>query len=236
MEYWTLLAVLIAVDNARWMREKQTQLLKLNSELQTTQLNALKNQLRPHFLFNTLNTVSALMDEDVRAARTVLSRLGQVLRVTLDQQQRDKVTLESEVDHIANYLGIETVRFRDRLHVDYDIPTNCMSALVPSMVLQPLVENSIKHGTGPVSERVDIHVRAERRDGRLALEVADNGKGCADVNSAMEHGGIGLHNVRERLHLLYGDQASFQLASPGGRGFQVMLVFPFETMDNSPKA
>ena len=229
MEYWTLLAVLIAVHYAVQMREKQTQLLKLKNELQISQLNALKKQLQPHFLFNTLNTVSALMDEDIKGARTVLSRLGQMLRVTLDQEQRDRVPLENEVDHIANYLGIEAVRFRDRLHVDYDIPIDCMSALVPSMVLQPLVENSIKHGIGPVSERVDIHVRAQRRDGRLTLEVADNGKGCTDVNNAMEHGGIGLRNVRERLQLLYGDQASFHVASPGGQGFQVMLAFPFET-------
>ncbi|HEX2616724.1 MAG TPA: histidine kinase [Flavobacteriales bacterium] len=228
MEYWTLLVVLIAVDNARQMREKQTQLLKLKSELHVTQLNALKKQLQPHFLFNTLNTVSALMDEDVNGARKVLSRLGQLLRVTLDKERRDKVELSREIDHIGNYLGIESVRFRDRLNVTYAVPNDCERALVPSMVLQPLVENAIKHGPDATSDRVDITVSAERHNGTLTLRVADNGKGCRNVVGALETGGIGLRNVRDRLRLLYGDDAQFDLASPGGRGFQVTLAFPFE--------
>ena len=226
MEYWTLLAVLIAVDYARQTREKQTQLLKVRNELQISQLNALKKQLQPHFLFNTLNTVSALMDTDVHGARKVLSRLGQLLRASLDKDQRDIVPLEREVELIGNYLGIESVRFHDRLHVTYAIPHELNEAQVPSMVLQPLVENAIKHGPDATSDRVDINVRAEERDGTLALMVTDNGKGCSDVSTAMEHGGIGLRNVRDRLQLLYGDGATFSITSPGGKGFQVELSFP----------
>ncbi len=226
MEYWTLMAVLIAVDYARQTREKQTQLLKVRNELQISQLNALKKQLQPHFLFNTLNTVSALMDTDVNGARKVLSRLGHLLRVSLDKDQRDIVPLEREVELIGNYLGIESVRFQDRLHVTYNIPHELNEAQVPSMVLQPLVENAIKHGPDATSDRVDINVRAEERDGTLALLVTDNGKGCSDVSNAMEHGGIGLRNVRDRLQLLYGPQASFSISSPGGRGFHVELSIP----------
>ncbi len=228
MEYWILAAVLFAVDTARQARERQTQLLKLKNELQVSQLNALKKQLQPHFLFNTLNTVSALMDEDIASARTVLSRLGGLLRVTLDSTKRDKVRLDREIDHVANYLGIESVRFRDRLQVTYDIPAELGGAMVPSMVLQPLVENSIKHGPDATYEPVRISVQAVRRDERLELRVSDNGKGCSDVMGAMTNGGIGLRNVRDRLQLLYGDAAHYDISSPQGRGFNVTLSFPLE--------
>lgn len=229
MEYWVLLVVLMAADYANGIREKHTQLLKLKSELHISQLNALKKQLQPHFLFNTLNTVSALMDEDVNGARKVLSRLGGLLRVTLDKERSDKVRLAEEVDHIGNYLGIESVRFRDRLNVVYDVPAELYSALVPSMVLQPLVENSIKHGLDAHAGRVDITVRAERCNGSLVLCVTDNGRGCTDINAARTDGGIGLRNVRERLKLLYGEEGRMDLAPPPGPGFRVTLSFPYET-------
>ncbi len=228
MEYWILVVVLVAVDNAREMRERQTQLLRLKNELQVSQLNALKKQLQPHFLFNTLNTVSALMDEDISGARKVLSRLGGLLRVTLNNTQRDKVRLDRELDYIGNYLGIESVRYRDRLKVTYDIPGELSAAVVPSMVLQPLVENAIKHGPDATNDQVGITVTASRRDERLELMVSDNGKGCADVNTAMNNGGIGLRNVHDRMRLLYGDDAHFELSSPHGRGFNVTLSFPLE--------
>ena len=228
MEYWVLMGVLIGLENARLHRLEHEELLQLQSELQVTQLNALKKQLQPHFLFNTLNTVSALMDENIGDARTVLSRLGQLLRITLEKTQRDKVPLEREVDHVAHYLGIESVRFRDRLHVQYDIPPVLNELQVPSMVLQPLVENAIKHGLDASQHAVSISIRAELRDQRLALTVSDNGIGCRDVFQAMEHGGIGLRNVRERLRLLYGDRATFTVDSPPNGGFQVELLLPIE--------
>ena len=195
MEYWVLMGVLMALDNARMRRDEHEQLLRLRNELHISQLQALKKQLQPHFLFNTLNTVSALMDEHPADARKVLSRLGQLLRITLDKTQRDKVALEQELDYIRNYLDIESIRFRDRLHVTYDVPTELLSAAVPSMVLQPLVENSIKHGPNATNERVEIVVRGERRDGGLVLFVEDNGRGCNDVNEAMINAGMGSHNV-----------------------------------------
>ncbi|HMC98048.1 MAG TPA: histidine kinase [Flavobacteriales bacterium] len=228
MEYWVLMGVLIALDNARMRREEHEQLMRLRNELQVTQLNALKKQLRPHFLFNTLNTVSALMDDNVGDARKVLSRLGQLLRMTLDKTQRDKVTLEHELDYIGNYLDIEAIRFRDRLKVTYQIDDHLRVAEVPSMVLQPLVENAIKHGPDAMTDRVDITIRATNGNGRLELEVVDNGKGCDDVNKAMEHGGIGLRNVRERVRLLYDDQATFTIGSPEGRGFHAKLSLPLQ--------
>ncbi len=232
MEYWVLMGVLIALDNARMRREEHEQLLKLRNELQVSQLNALKKQLQPHFLFNTLNTVSALMDENINDARKVLSRLGQLLRVTLEKSQRDKVPLEREIDHVANYLGIEAMRFRDRLQVEYEVPAALGHAQVPSMVLQPLVENAIKHGPGGSDQIVAIVVKAERQGQRLRLEVSDNGRGCTDVTKVMANGGIGLRNVSERLRLLYGADATFRIASTPQEGFQVEMSFPLDFKEN----
>jgi two-component sensor histidine kinase len=228
MEYWTLVVVLVAVDNARQVREKHTQLLMLRNELHVSRLNALKNQLQPHFLFNTLNTVSALMDQDVDAAHKVLSRLGGLLRSTLNKERKNIVSLQDELDYIGNYLGIQSVRYRDRLHVEYDIPRDCTTAMVPGMMLQPLVENAVKHGIDRTSERVVITVSARMVHDSLTICVADNGKGCPDVAFAMANGGIGLCNVRDRLQLLYGEAARFEASSTHGKGFSITLSLPME--------
>ncbi|HRT54295.1 MAG TPA: histidine kinase, partial [Flavobacteriales bacterium] len=181
MEYVVLMGLLVALEDARLRRVDREQLLRLRNELHVSQLNALKKQLRPHFLFNTLNTVSALMDEHPADARKVLSRLGRLLRNTLDKTERDTVPLEHELDHIRDYLDIESIRFRDRLHVSWEVPTALLGIQVPSMVLQPLVENSIKHGPDATTDRVEITVRGERNGGHLTLRVEDNGKGCPDT-------------------------------------------------------
>lgn len=228
MEYGVLMGLLIALDNARLRRSEHEQLLRLRNELHVSQLDALKKQLRPHFLFNTLNTVSALMDAHPADARKVLSRLGRLLRTTLDRTERDKVPLEQELDHIRDYLDIESIRFRDRLRVTWDVPTALLGANVPSMVLQPLVENSIKHGPDATNDRVEITVRGERRGDRLTLRVEDNGKGCADTDRALANGGIGLRNVGERMRLLYGEGGSLTITSPGGRGFIAAVSIPLE--------
>ncbi|MBZ0207587.1 MAG: histidine kinase [Flavobacteriales bacterium] len=233
MEYWLLLVLLMYTETQRQVREERTRVLQLQNELQTTQLLALKKQLQPHFLYNTLNTVSALMDVDNKSARTVLSRLGELLRTTLDEERRERVTLIHEVDHVGNYLGIETIRFKDRLQVRYDIPSECQSALVPGMVLQPLVENSIKHGLDATSDEVRIDIVARRDQGNILLTVSDNGKGCADVSFALSNGGIGLRNVRQRLTLLHGNKGKFEAVSEEGGGFRVSLGFPYEVADRS---
>lgn len=228
MEYGLLLIILMYMETHRQVGQERTRVLQLQNELQTTQLLSLKKQLQPHFLYNTLNTVSALMDEDTKSARIVLSKLGQLLRITLDEERKERVTLIHEIDHVGNYLGIEAIRFKDRLQVRYDIPSDCQNALVPSMVLQPLVENSIKHGLDAVSAEVRITIDAQRKGDDLVLTVSDNGRGCTDVSKALAKGGIGLRNVRERLSLLHGHGGRFQVASEPGNGFRVMISIPFE--------
>lgn len=233
MEYWFLLVLLMYMQTYHEVREERTRVLQLQNELQTTQLLALKKQLQPHFLFNTLNTVSALVDVDPHSARIVVSRLGELLRTTLDEERHEEVPLIHEVDHVGNYLGIEAIRFKDRLQVLYDIPSECQNALVPGMVLQPLVENSIKHGLDATSDKVRITIEARREQDRLLLHVRDNGKGCADVRRALSGGGIGLRNVRDRLSLLHGPEGSFQVTSTHSEGFHVAISIPFETKTTS---
>lgn len=234
MEYGLLLVLLMYMETHRQVGQERTRVLQLQNELQTTQLLSLKKQLQPHFLYNTLNTVSALMDEDTKSARIVLSKLGQLLRITLDEERKERVTLIHEVDHVGNYLGIEAIRFKDRLQVRYDIPSDCQDALVPSMVLQPLVENSIKHGLDTVNAEVRIMIDAQRKGNDLVLTISDNGRGCSDVSKALARGGIGLRNVRERLSLLHGPESRFQVASDPGNGFHVMISLPFQTKERIP--
>lgn len=226
MEYWLLLVLLRYVETHRQVRAERTRILQLQNELQTSRLLALKKQLQPHFLFNTLNTVSALMDVDAKSARTVLSRLGQLLRSALDEERRETIPLISEVDHTSYYLGIETIRFKDRLNVYYDIPSDCQQVQVPGMILQPLVENSIKHGLDTTSDAVSIHISAQRENGSVKIQVSDDGKGCTDVELLANRGGIGLRNVRERLGLLYGDSGRMKLESGPGKGFRTTLWIP----------
>lgn len=231
LEYWVVLLILLYMETRRQVQEERNHVLRLQNELQTTQLLALKKQLQPHFLFNTLNTVSALMDVDRKSARTVLARLGSLLRTTLDEERRETVPLYHEIDHIANYLGIESIRFKDRLRVEYRIPEECGDAMVPGMVLQPLVENSIKHGLDNSTDEMCITITAKREKDTLHLTVRDDGKGCPDTDRALRMGGIGLRNIRERLLLLHGRHAHFHVASGPEGGFLAAISIPFVAMD-----
>ncbi|HOY27499.1 MAG TPA: histidine kinase [Flavobacteriales bacterium] len=234
MEYWVLMGVLVALENVRQQRAEHEQLLKLKSELQITQLNALKKQLQPHFLFNTLNSVSSLVGKEPESARRMLGRLGHLLRVSLDTERQQTVSLAQEVDHVSDYLGIEAVRFRDRLSVTYSVPADLGELMVPSMILQPLAENAIKHGLDRINDAVHISVIATQDNGILILNVVDNGPGCDDIGQALSHGGIGLRNVRERLRTLYGDRAAMDVQQPPGGGFHVAISLPVEQAPEHP--
>ena len=134
-----------------------------------------------------------------------------------------------EVDTASHYLAIEAVRYKDRLQISYKISNDCHDALVPSLILQPLVENSVKHGPDSSSEPMKVELEAMLVGGRVKLIVADDGKGCTDPEAALERGGIGLRNVRQRLALLYGASGTFGVSSEGGRGFKVTIELPYET-------
>ena len=188
---------------------------------------ALASQINPHFLFNTLNTVSSLIRFDPDTARVVVLKLSSILRRLL-RKQENFVPLREEVKFIHDYLDIEVVRFGpEKLKFIQELDEETLDAFVPAMMLQPIVENSIKHGLSPKVEGGEIRIRTARRDGRLLIEVEDNGVGIPperlpDVPEA----GIGINNVQERLRVLYGDDFRFDIRSEQGRGTHVRIEIP----------
>ncbi|MGH9758540.1 MAG: sensor histidine kinase [Candidatus Acidiferrales bacterium] len=202
------------------LEENQQLLLK-------ARMDALTNQINPHFLFNTLNTVSSMIRFDPDMARVVVIKLSNILRRLL-RKHETFVPLRDELEFIDDYLDIEVARFGpDKLQVFKEIDEEILDAFVPSMVLQPMVENSIKHGIAPRLGGGKIHIRTRRIEGRLLIEIEDNGLGISPERlSEVYGGGIGISNVHERLRLLYGDQFRMDIRSQEGRGTQIHIEIP----------
>ena len=224
MTYWAVVGLSHALDFHRQAQERELTAAQLSTRLAEANLQALQRQLHPHFLFNTLNTISALMHRDTEAADAMLERLSDLLRLTLDRVGTQHVSLKDELDFLRKYLEIEKTRFGDRLQVHIEVDLDTLDAAVPNLVLQPLVENALRHGIGPKigGGRVDIIARRDGQD--LRLEVRDNGVGL--TNDAF-HKGVGLTNTRSRLEHLYGDRYRFECNTPPGGGLLVTVVIPF---------
>jgi LytS/YehU family sensor histidine kinase len=202
--------------------------LKASALAQEAQLKMLRYQLNPHFLFNTLNAISTLvLDGQNRTANLAVSRLSEFLRYTLDQDPMKKVTLRQELDALNLYLGIEKLRFGDRLRLEFEVDERAESALVPSLLLQPLVENAMKYAISPREEGGSVTVIAGIEDGQLRLAVADDGPGLPPAAVGGNGRGVGLRNTRERLKVLYGDAHRVEVidAAPGLR---VEMRLPLE--------
>jgi two-component system, LytTR family, sensor kinase len=204
------------------MNLEQNQQLLLKARM-----DALTSQINPHFLFNTLNTVSSLIRFDPDMARGVVLKLSNILRRLL-RKHETFVPLREELEFIDNYLDIEVIRFgRDKLQIFKEIDEQTLETFVPSMLLQPMVENSIKHGLAPRLEGGQIHLRTRHIDGRLLIEISDNGMGIPTERLADVYGGgIGISNVHERLRLLYGDQFKMDIRSQEGQGTQIHIEIP----------
>ncbi len=204
------------------MNLEQNQQLLLKARM-----DALTSQINPHFLFNTLNTVSSLIRFDPDMARGVVLKLSNILRRLL-RKHETFVPLREELDFIDDYLGIEVIRFgRDKLQIFKEIDAETLDAFVPSMLLQPIVENAIKHGLAPRLAGGQIHLRTQHRDGRVAIEIEDNGLGMSQERlQEVYGGGIGISNVHERLRLLYGDQFEMRIRSREGEGTQIRIDIP----------
>jgi two-component system LytT family sensor kinase len=209
--YWLLVIV-----------AETSRLAQVERQFAEARLLALKAQLQPHFLFNALNTVSVLMREDVDAADEVLVRLSALLRKTLDSSAKHEVPLREELELVDAYLEIERVRFSDRFAYRIDVPDDLLDALVPPLILQPLVENAVRHGIARRIAAGRIEIAAKRRNGRLQLTVRDDGAGVPEG----ARDGIGLSNTRARLQQQYGSRHSFALASPRDGGTIVTLEIP----------
>lgn len=207
-------------------RDRELQASRLAREVSEARLHALRNQLQPHFLFNTLNSVSSLMDEDVEAAQSMLARLGDLLRESLAFGDAAMSSLDREVELLESYLAIERVRFGRRLGVTVEIADETRSAIVPTMCLQPLVENAIKHGIAPRSGPGHVRVASRRVGDDLQLSVQDDGVGTLTALDGQRNG-VGLNNTRARLAALYGEDQELTVSDRPGGGIEVTITMPF---------
>ena len=182
-------------------------------------------QLQPHFLFNTLNAIAALMHKDLRLADKMLARLGDLLRATLENPAAQEATLRQELAFLRPYLEIEQARLGSRLTVSTDVPVELLEAQLPFLVMQPLVENAIRHGIAPRVGPGRLDIRARRQNGRLSVEIADDGLGMPPNGCARE--GIGISNTRARLRGLYGNEQSLDLERGPEGGVTATVTLPF---------
>jgi two-component system LytT family sensor kinase len=201
----------------------------LETRLAKTHLQVLKMQLQPHFLFNTLNAIAELVHTDPDAADQMITRLGRLLRLSLDHAGYQVVPLRQEADFLRVYIEIEQVRFQDRLQIVWDLASETLEAAVPTLLWQPVLENAIRHGVTPLAGRGRIVIASRREGDDLVLEIRDNGRGLPPDDAFRE--GVGLRNIRERVEQLYGRRARFNLFPALGGGTLAILRFPFTHCD-----
>jgi two-component system LytT family sensor kinase len=203
---------------------------ELQTKLVQAQLENLRLQLQPHFLFNTLNTISSVMYEDVRVADAMITQLSDLLRLTLRASRAHEIPLAEELEITQLYLDLMQKRFENKLRVSYEIDPSLNSSLVPQLILQPLLENSLRHGMKPGSGAMDLSIAAHRENGSLILQVSDTGSGLGEIDPSRVFGrGLGLSNIRDRLAHLYGDRQQFSIANRPSGGAEVTLRVPLHS-------
>ncbi|APG62405.1 sensor histidine kinase [Sphingorhabdus lutea] len=225
---WT--ALYYAINFFVRAEEQQDEMIRLEAQATSAQLTMLRYQLNPHFLFNTLNSISTLvLLKQTVQANAMLSRLSSFLRYTLINQAEAKVTLAQEIETLKLYLDIEKMRFEERLRPSFEIEPLCTQALLPSLLLQPLVENAIKYAVTPKEEGAEISIKAVKLGGRLRIIVSDSGPGMTDHHEMkISSTGLGMANIRERLLQAYGENQRFEYYSGAGGGFEVLVELPYE--------
>jgi signal transduction histidine kinase len=214
-----------AVAYHQSFRQGELRKSQLESQLARARLEALRSQLQPHFLFNTLNSISSLMMTDTRAADRMMTLLSDLLRKSLASDASQLVSLAEELLFVDTYLAIETIRFEERLQVVRDIPVDTLDAQVPYLLLQPLIENAVRHGVARIASVGRIRIAARRTAQGLELCIADNGPGIPETG-ATRRGGLGLRMTEERLRNLYGDAYSLQIRESAEGGADVRLLIP----------
>jgi LytS/YehU family sensor histidine kinase len=209
-------------------RTEEEQRLRVTAQLARAELHALKMQIHPHFLFNTLHSISSLVLEDAPKANQMIARLGDFLRLTLENSERQFVALKEEIEFARCYLEIEQARFSDRLQIEFDVKPESLTAQVPHLILQPLVENAIQHAIAPRASGGLIKISAKKFGDMTRVEIADSGEGThADKNVSNNGQGVGLANVRGRLKQLYGANYKFELNNNPAGGLTAVLEIPF---------
>jgi two-component system, LytTR family, sensor kinase len=226
--YALILAVTYAVDARESMARQTTETARLNEELSRAQLAALRRQMEPHFMFNTLNSIAGLVrDHRNDAAVTMIVGLSDFLRRATADSDRPQVSLAEEVEYLQRYLEIQKVRFGERLQVSIDVPAELLRAQVPALLLQPLVENAIKHGIAKRIAGGAVRIAGARHEGRLCLTVYNDGPGDL-VDGQTAHTGVGLNNLRTRLQILHGDEYGLQLRRAVPEGVEVVVTLPLK--------
>lgn len=229
LTYLAIVAGWNVVQTYRRARERDVRASRLEARLAEARLSALKMQLHPHFLFNTLHAISTLMHRDVDAADRMLTRLSDLLRLTLENAGTQEVRLKEEIDFLEQYLEIERTRFGERLTVDVDVDPGTLDAWIPNLILQPLVENAIRHGVAPRAEPGWIGIRTALEDGELRVTIEDDGPGLSPEAEfqAIRGSGVGLANCRARIRQLYGDRGRLELRAAPVGGLLVSLRIPY---------
>lgn len=228
MTYGIIVMVTLSLDYRAALRDRAVRTAQLETQLAIAQFHALRAQLHPHFLFNSLNAISALIQKDPERAERMLARLSQLLRIAIDTATTPEVRLVDEVEFVKHYLEIEQMRYGDRLSVQIDLADDTLDSLVPGMLLQPLVENAVRHGVAPHPVPGSVHIRTERSGRNLRIVVSDTGNGLvvkARSGNAVE--GVGLRTTRARLEKLYGSAQELALVHVPGTGFETRVTLPF---------
>jgi len=224
--YTVIVGVLIAFDYHNDARARALRSSQLEARLAEARLDTLTAQLQPHFLFNTLNAISAFIERDPQKARRMTAHLGDLLRHSLEHGGDREIPLSEELALVEDYVAIQQVRFEGKLSVERDFEPETLSAQVPSFLLQPLVENAVEHGLADPSRAGRIMLRARHENGALELSVADDGAGLPETGEALEHG-VGLRNTAERLKQLYGERSHLAIQNATGGGVEVTVTLPF---------
>ncbi len=234
LAYFAIIGVSYALSSSARLRERERHAAELETQLREAQLSALRMQLQPHFLFNSLNAIMALVrDQETDRAVRALSLLSDVLRVTVNSGTAHETTLSQELEFLTRYLEIERVRFGDRLRVTLDVPDSLHQALVPTFVLQPFVENSLKHGVLRDRTGNEITVRARVLADALMLTVTDDGRGLPSNETSLA--GVGISNARDRLERMYGGAARLSVRNAeAASGAVVEISLPFRTLAGAP--
>jgi len=228
--YAGVVGIVYALDYYRKYREREMLATRLEAQLAQAQLDALRMQLHPHFLFNTLNSIVGLVrDNKNHAAVRMLVGLSDLLRHTLDHSARQEVELREEINFIKLYLSIQEMRFSDRLEIEFDIDPLTTKAMVPNLILQPLTENALRHGISRSADSGMVGISSAVEDGHLRLTVYDNGAGLPDDWQMKGSTGIGLANTAARLQQLYDDNHQFDIRNRDGGGVEVVIQMPFRT-------
>ena len=226
--YGIVLLIHYAVKYYARYQEGRVRASQLEARLAEAQLTALKMQLHPHFLFNTLHSISTLVNEDAEAAEAMIARLSELLRLSLENTGAQEVPLSQELEFIERYLEIEQIRFEDRLRVHFDIDPQTLDAQVPNLILQPLVENAIRHGIAH-NAGGNVEVRSSLVEGKLLLQVLDDGVGLV-AGKCLNRPGLGLSNTQARLDAIYGKEHDFVLRNASNGGAEAAIRIPFQPL------